>query len=428
MKRPKNTGPKKAIKIRIYPDKEQTILLYKTFGCCRKLFNTFLDLKRNRQPCPTEHELKEQFSFMKEVDSIALQQSRVNLVNAFDNFFKSIKGQRKGPKMGQPKFKSKRNGHQSYKTNNVNNSIRINFETRHIKLPILGWVKFRDNRVFNAQIRSATVSKDPSNRFYVSILIDKVVPRVKVAPKKALKKVIGMDMSMKNVLVNSKGTKLEHPKYFRKYEEKLAWEQRKLSRKQKGSKTQKSSHKYQKQRIKVAKIQAKISDSRNDFMQKLSTQITNEYDLICIESLNMHAMAQSLNLGKSVNDLGWGMFIRMLEYKSLWKGKYIIEIPKYFPSSQLCHACAYRYKGLTLSERTWVCPVCGTVHDRDINAAINVEVEGVRIFKERYGTVGTTETGSCRKARPINARGDCVRPMHAQDLACEALSCTGNGR
>jgi len=355
---------------------------------------------------------------MTEVDSIALQQSRINLQQANNNYFKSLKGQRKGPKIQIPKFKSKRTGKFSYKTMNVTDNIKIDFDARKIKLPKIGWVKFRDQRTFSSKIRSVTVSKDPSNRFHASNLNNKIVPTEKVKPER----IIGYDMSLEHLIVDDSGNKLDYPKYFRKYERKLAWEQRKLSRKNKGSKTQKSSNKYQKQKVKVTKVHARIADSRRDFLQKLSTQITNEYDVICTESLNMKGMAQSLNLGKSVMDTGWGQFTHMLEYKTLWKGKHFIKVSKFFPSSKTCSKCGYLNKGLSLSDRTWICPGCGTSHDRDVNAAINVREEGVRIFNS---TVGTTGTGL--SYRQPDAQGDCVRPIHLQDPACGAMLCIGDG-
>jgi len=411
MKKPKNDGPKKTFKIRLYPNVAQIVLLYKTFGCCRKLYNTFLSLKQQKQPVPTESVFKSEFPYMKEVDSIALQQSRLRLQTAYDNFFKSLKGQRKGSKIGPPKFKSKRNEFQSYKSINVNENIQINFESRQIKLPKIGWVKFRDNRIFSARINSVTVSRDPAHRFHASILIDKSVPQNKACPEK----VLGFDMSLQHLIVDSSGNKTDYPRYFRKNEDKLAWEQRKLSRKQKAS------HRYQSQKIKVARVHARIADSRRDFLQKLSTQITNEYNAVCVESLNMKAMAGSLTLGKSVNDCGWGEFSRMLEYKALWKGKHFIKIDKWFPSSKLCSVCGFKNVALTLADRVWTCPGCGTVQDRDCNAAVNVRDEGIRILNHNLNssTVGTAG---------IHAQGDCVRPVHLQNSASGAMLCTGNGR
>ena len=420
-----DNSPKKAIKVRIYPNKDQTILLYKTFGCCRKIYNSLLELQQKKQPCPTEAQFKTVYPFMAEVDSMALQQARINLQQANNNYFKSLRRQRKGPKIGPPKFKSKKTENFSYKTMNVTNCVRINFDSRKIKLPKIGWVKFRDQRIFSTKIRSVTVSRDPTHKFYASILIDKIIPTTeKVQPEK----VLGLDMSLEHLTVDNTGSKLDYPRNFRRYESKLAWEQRKLSRKHKGSKTQKSSNGYQNQKIKVAKVHTKIADSRKDFLQKQSTQITNEYDVICIESLNMKGMAQSLNLGKSVGDVGWGMFARMLEYKTLWKGKYLVKIPKFFPSSKRCSKCGYVNKGLTLSERIWICPECGTLHDRDINAAVNIREEGIRLFKNGHkDTVGTTETDSIRKDT-VYAQGDRVRPVHDYGLTSEASSCMGNGR
>jgi putative transposase len=417
-----DTSPKKAIKVRIYPNKDQTILLYKTFGCCRKIYNSLLELQQKKQSCPTEAQFKIVYPFMAEVDSIALQQSRINLQQANNNYSKSLRGQRRGPKIHAPKFKSKKANKFSYKTMNVMGNIKIDFDVHQVKLPKIGWVKFRDQRIFSTKIRSVTVSRDPAYRFYASILIDKIVPTEKIKPEK----VLGLDMSLEHLTVDNTGNKLDYPRNFRKYEKRLAWEQRKLSRKQKGFKTEKFSNNYQKQKIAVAKIHAKIADSRKDFLQKQSTQITNEYNVICIESLNMRAMAQSLNLGKSVNDVGWGMFTHMLEYKTLWKGKHLVKIPKFFPSSKRCSACGYINKGLTLSDRTWSCPECGTSHDRDINAAVNIREEGIRLFKDK-STVGTTVTDHIRKD-VVYAQGDCVRPVHVQDPASGVLACIGNDR
>ena len=421
MKKLSDETPKKSIKFRIYPNKEQEILFLKTFGCCRKIYNSLLELQQKKQPCPTEAQFKKVFPFMAEVDAVALQQSRINLQQANNNYFKSLKGLIKGPKIHAPKFKSKKTENCSYRTVNSKENIHINFDPRQIKLPKIGWVKFRDQRIFSSRIRSVTVSRDPAHRFYASILIDKIVPTEKVQPKK----VLGLDMSLKYLTIDNTGNKLDYPRNFRKYEAKLAWEQRKLSRKHKGSQTQKSSNSYQDQKIKVAKVHAKIADSRRDFLQKQSTQITNEYDVICIESLNMKAMAQSLNLGKSVGDVGWGQFTHMLEYKTLWKGKHLVKVPKFFPSSKKCSKCDYINKGLTLSERTWICPECGVIHDRDINAAINVREEGLRLFKDK-STVGTTETGLLSKQ--AYAQGDCVRPVHDYSLTSEAVLCIGDDR
>jgi putative transposase len=375
---------------------------------------------QKKLPVPTEASLKKELPYLKEVDSIALQQSRLRLQVANDNFYKSRSGKRKGPRIGAPKFKSRKEGFQSYKSINVLNNIQIDFESRHIKLPKVGWVKFRDNRIFSSKIRSVTVSRDPAHRFYVSILIEKSVPLKKVVPHP--ERVLGLDMSLEHLAVDSLSHKTDYPRYFRSNESKLAWEQRKLSRKQKASKTQKASHRYLKQKVKVARVHARIADSRRDFLQKLSTQITNEYDAVCIETLNMHGMAQSLNLGKSVHDVGWGEFSHMLEYKCLWKGKTFLKVDRFFPSSKLCSVCGYKNSALTLADRVWTCPRCGTVHDRDCNAAVNIRDEGVRVLNHNLNssTVGTTG---------IHAQGDCVRPVQVRDntTLCVVESCISNG-
>ena len=395
----------KAYKVRLYPNKTQEVLINKTLGCCRFLYNqmlnertlTYAELKDDKSKLyshkyKTEKEYKQEFEFLKEVDSISLQQSRRNLETAFLNFFKSATGKRKGKKIGYPKFKSKKDNNKSYHCVNVSNNIDIVFENQRLKLPKLKWVKYKDSRTFNGIIRNVTVSKVPSGKYYASILVEEVV-ETQVHQINSQSRSIGLDYDSKNLFTENKGGVAGYPRFFRLYEKKLAKHQKKLSRKTLGSNNR------NKQRIKVAKVYELITNSRKDFQQKLSTQLVRDYDIIGVESLNMQAMSQCLNLGKSTMDNAWGYFIHMLEYKCEWYGKHLVFADKFYASSKMCNVCGYKNITLALSDRVWDCPICNTHHNRDTNAAINLMNNAVSVLKEN--TVGTTE---------INACGDSVRP------------------
>ena len=363
----------KAYKFRIYPNSEQRTMLSKTFGCTRMIYNHYLD-KRIKlyeeekitfgyTKCANDlTSLKKEKEFLKEVDSISLQQALRHLDTAFQNFFKN-------QKTGFPKFKSKRNNN-SYTTVCVNNNIKL--ENGTISLPKIGKVKVRQHRSIseNYILKSVTISQSPSGKYYVSILFEYENQVQKTKPQKFL----GLDFSMHELYVDSNGNCPQFPRYYRLSEKKLKREQRKLSKMVKGSKNR------EKQRIRVAKLHEKVADQRKDFLHKQSRQIANVYDCVCIENLNMKAMAQSLNFGKSVSDNGWGMFTTFLKYKLEELGKRLVKTDKFFASSQLCSVCGYQNPDTRdLSIREWTCPCCKAHHDRDINAAVNIRNEGMRI-------------------------------------------------
>ena len=359
----------KAYKFRIYPNVEQQILFAKTFGCVRFIYNRMLFDKiayykeTGKMLITTPAQYKEEYEWLKEVDSLALANAQLNLQTAYNNFFRS-------PKIGFPKFKSKKSNHKSYTTNFVNGNIVV--QNNMIKLPKVGHVKMNQHRTIpeNYILKSVTVIQEPSGKYYASILFEyeNQVPEVK------LQRFIGLDFAMNELYVDSNGNEPSYPRYLRQAESKLKREQRKLSHMEKGSKNRK------KQRIIVARLHEKVANQRKDFLHKLSRQITNDYDCVCIEDLNMQAMSQSLNFGKSVADNGWGMFVKFTKYKLEEQGKRLIIVDKFFASSQTCSNCGYVNKGTKdLKIRAWDCPQCGTHHDRDVNAAINIRNEGMRI-------------------------------------------------
>jgi len=386
----------KAFKYRIYPNKEQIILLAKTFGCNRFLYNKMLEehnttyeiLKDDKEQLYshkylTEKEYKVQYNWMRDVDSISLQQTRMNLGIAYKNFFRRIK---KGEVPGYPKFKCKSNN-QSFRTLS---NVDIDFDNKLIKIPKFTWIKYRDDRIFTGTIRSVTISKNCSNQYFASILVEN---NKQLKPKNnEIKKTIALDMSAKEFAV-SEDNQFINPKFYRKNEKKIKKLSRSLSKKVKGSNNRK------KARLKLAKCYQKIKNCKQDWTNKLSTKLILEYDATFIEDLNIEGMKQfSSGLAKTVTlDFSWSEFVRQLEYKADIHGKYLIKVGRYFPSSKLCSECGYKNVDLTLKDRTWTCPECGTVHDRDVNASRNIKREGMRILQEIISnTVGTTEINACK--------------------------------
>ena len=363
----------KAYEFRIYPNKAQRELISKTFGCTRLVYNHYLAEKKQRYEetkttlsytdCAKDlTRLKREKTFLKEVDSIALQQSLRHLEDAFTNFFRQDKA-------GFPKFKSKRSSHKSYSTVCVNGNIRL--EEKKIRLPKLGAVKIKQHRQIPGgwTLRSATVKQSASGRYFVSILFE----YESQVDKKEPVKTAGLDFSMPKLFVCSDGYSCEYPKFFRKAEKRLARQQRKLS------KMEKDSSNWHKQRLVVAKLHEKVANQRKDFLHKESLRLAQMYDSISIEDLDMKAMSRALHFGKSVHDDGWGMFTRMLEYKLEDRGGQLVKIDKWYPSSQICSSCGSIHpevKGLDVRE--WFCDHCLEYHDRDINAAININKEGRR--------------------------------------------------
>lgn len=375
----------KALKVRLYPSKEQEVLINKTLGCARFIYNQMLaerievykNLKEDKRSLyeykyKTEKQYKEEFEFLKEVDSIAIQQSRMNLSMAYQNFFKSLSGKRKG-KSGFPKFKKKKSG-ESYSTSMVNGNIAINFENREVKLPKIGKVKFRDSRTsFDGKIKSATVSRTPTGKYFVSLLFEQEFEYAGVTLDDSLiTKAIGIDMQLQSFFVDDKGNSPAYERLYRQNEKKLARLQRRVSKKKLGSANRK------KAQHKVNLLHEKIANKRKDFTQKLSTKIVKENTVIVVEHLSLKAMSQALNLGKSIMDLGFSQFVNQLQYKSLWNNKILIQADKWFASSKTCSICGYKNKDLTLSDREWSCPNCGQNHNRDVNAAQNLKQYGLK--------------------------------------------------
>ena len=369
----------RAYKFRIYPNDEQRILFAKTFGCVRMVYNYWLDRKIRQYEenktnvtytvCAKEMaamKKTDEYAFLKEVDSVSLQQSLRHLDAAFQNFFRQ-------PKAGFPKFKSKKRNKNSYSTVCINSNITIG--NGYLKLPKIGQVRLKQHRSIPKEykLKSVTVSQTPGGNYYASILFE----YENQVQEKELQSFLGLDFSMHELYRDSNGNEPAYPGYYRKAEKKLAKEQRKLSRMQKGSKNR------DKQRIRVAKLHEKVSNQRKDFLHKQSRQITNACDCVCVEDLDMKAMSQSLNFGKSVMDNGWGMFTAFLKYKLEEQGKRLVKVDRFFASSQICNICGYKNpETKNLSVRAWDCPQCGKHHDRDVNAAINIRNEGMRLVTD----------------------------------------------
>jgi putative transposase len=373
----------KAIKYRIYPTPEQAVMFAKTFGCCRKVYNLMLSDKiegykaTGKFPTVTPAKYKKDYPYLKEVDSLALANVQLNLQGAFKNRFSKSRKKNNG----FPKYKSAKHSRKSYTTNNQHGTVAL--MDNSIKLPKIGFVKAVIHRSPDSNwiIKSAAVSQESDGKYYVSVLFEYDAPvNTYVAD---MTNAIGLDYASDGLYVDNKGNVGTNHKYYRESHERLAKAQRKLSRMQGSKKQEVKSNNYMKQLRKVNKIHRHIANQRLDNLHKISTEIANQYDVVCVESLNMRSMSnKGFGNGKATMDNGYGMFLVMLEYKLRDRGKQLVKVDKWFPSSQICHCCGSLHPEMKdLSIRKMECD-CGLIISRDQNAAINILNEGLRQLTE----------------------------------------------
>ena len=359
---------RRAYKYRIYPNSEQKVFFAKCFGCVRFFYNKSLsDMNEIYKSTGkfkniTPASYKEDYSFLKEVDSLALSNAQLNRNTAFKAFFSR--------RSSFPKFKSKRND-QSYTTNNINGNIRFSDNGKYLlSLPKCPKLRIKKHRDFKGRIKSVTVSMTTDNKYYISLLVEE-----ETKPMGPTDKMIGLDLGIKDLIVDSNGKKYKNHKYLTKSQNKLAKEQRKLSKMVKGSNNR------NKQRIKVARLHKKIQNQRNDYLHKLSKKIIDENQVICIEDLKVKNMMNDSKIARNISDVSWARLVSMLLYKANWYGRIVVKVPSDYPSSQLCSKCGYK-NSITkdLAIRKWTCPECGSIHDRDINAARNILSKGIELL------------------------------------------------
>lgn len=376
----------RSLKVRIYPNQRQQIQINKTLGCCRFLYNqmlseriqTYEKLKDDKIALykykhKTEKEYKREYEWLKEVDSTALQQSRRDLSAAYQNFFKSLKGTRKGQKIGFPKFRKKKHT-SSYRTV-MGSSISLDNKT--IKVLKIEPIKFKCKGIkswyYTAEAKSITITKINSGKYYASILFENEQDFIGHQEIKSNARILGLDMSLDKFYVDQYGNSPEYKKYYRS-NKKLAKIQRSYSRKINGSNNK------EKARIKLATVHEYIVNQRLDFVDKLSDKLIKENDVIIVENLSLSGMKKSMNFGKSISDLGYSIFINKLKYKALWNDKTLVQADRWFASSKTCSVCGYVKKDLLLQERKWICTVCGTHLNRDQNAGQNLTNYGIKIL------------------------------------------------
>ena len=372
----------KAIKYRLYPTTEQCIMFAKTFGCCRKIYNLMLADKISSYKLSksfgkqTPAMYKKNYPYLKEVDSLALANVQLDLQGALRNCFDRKRKKRNG----FPKFKSAKHSRKSYTTNNQNGTVAI-IDDRYLRLPKIGKIRAEIHRLPECgwKLKSVTISQDSDGKYYASVLFE-YYKDISVVPLSD--NVIGLDYASDGLYVDDKGNIGSNHKYYRESHKRLAKAQRKLSRKKGSRKNEAKSNNYLKQLRKLNRIHKHIANQRLDNLHKKSTEIANQYDIVCVESLNMRNMAnKSFGNGNATLDNGYGMFLNMLEYKLKDRGKYFVKVDKWYPSSQICHYCGARHPEMKdLSIRIMRCS-CGLLMNRDQNAAINIKNEGLRILK-----------------------------------------------
>jgi putative transposase len=391
-KEPKLTREEGCV-LEVLPNKEQIIQFQKTFGCARFVYNHFLDMRinlykytntsmnYNEMSFVLTNYVKKEFSFLKEVDKFALEGSLRNLDYAYNRFFENVKMRRKP--YGFPKFKSKRKSKKSYTTKFTNNNIQLNLEEKKIKLPKVGWMSYNGKVQLIGKILNATITQHPNGVYTVSLTFQEQLQAPLEMKKKysvdelkqllSENQVIAGDLGISTYLTCSNSVKVENPKTLERYLKHLSKLQRRLSKKKYGSKN------YHVLSHQIVKLHAKIANARKDFLHKLSHALTANYQMIILEDLNVKGMIKNRKLARHIQDASWGMFKTFVEYKALWRGKTVIFVDRWFPSSKTCSHCHKTNKMLTLSDRVWVCPNCKTEHDRDQNASENLLFEGLRM-------------------------------------------------
>ena len=371
----------KSYKFRLYPNQKQIVLFEKTFGCARFIWNQMLADKiayyketgKTLKNTPAQY--KKEYPWLKEVDSFALCNIQLNLQKAYKSFFQS--------NFGFPNFKSKKKMYsQSYKTNNNHGNIELC--DGEIKLPKVGWVRLKQHRKMTGLIKSATISKTATGKYFISILCEIEIEENNIKTKTILNSSIGIDLGLEHFAILSSGEKIQNPRFLISASKKLRREQKILSRrgllaKQRGRSLNDCSN-YQKQRLKVAKLHEKISNQRRDFLNKLSTNLIKNHDKICMEDLASKNLMKNHRLARAIGDVSWYEFVRMLEYKAEWYGKQIVKVSRWFPSSQICSSCKVNSGKKPLHVREWICENCNYLHDRDINASVNILHEGLKLL------------------------------------------------